>query len=180
MSPSSPFITLLNHTTANKTVSEESSRPLVCIHVSKIHGCKAPSFLCGRHKVTSLLWHVTRATGLSTHKYNLAATTCMEIKRRKLVKSIIQASPTPLHTFSNDLLDSDLVAPNSEGSANEISACMTGPRAATSSSRTRPGAHQLPARIEELPHDVKTTGGVFAASIAGARLVYCAPNYCTD
>lgn len=87
----------------------------------------------------------------------------------------------PLLTFSNDLVNSDLVPPDSEGSANEISACMTGPRAATSSSRTRPGAHQLPTRIKELPHVVATTG--VSASITDTRdrlLVSCAVNYCTD
>lgn len=82
-------------------------------------------------------------------------------------------------TFSNDLLNSDLVPPDSEGSANEISACMTGARAATSSSRTRPGAHQLPTRIEELPHGVEATGGGFVTSIADEQLVSCALNYCT-
>lgn len=60
-------------------------------------------------------------------------------------------------TFSNYLLNSDLVPPDSKGSANEISACMTGPTAATSSSRTRPGAHQLPTRIKELPHSVEVS-----------------------
>lgn len=70
-----------------------------------------------------------------------------------------------LLTFSNDLLNSDLVPPDSEGSADEISARMTGPRAATSSSRTGPGVHQLPARIEELPHVGELTRSIFAALI---------------
>lgn len=92
-------------------------------------------------------------------------------------------SVQPLLTFSNNLLNSDLVSPDSEGSSNEISACMTGPGAATSSSRTRPGADQLPTRIKELPHVVEMTGWVFADSDkrrTDELLVSCALNYCTD
>lgn len=68
------------------------------------------------------------------------------------------SSVCELLTFSNDLLHGDLVPPDSEGSPDEISARMTGPGAAASSSRTRPGADQLPTRIKELPHVVKMTG----------------------
>lgn len=75
-----------------------------------------------------------------------------------------QTNKQTLLTFSNDLIDSNLVPPDGEGSADDISACMTRPRAG-SSSRTRPRAHQLPTRVEELPHVGELTG-VFAASIA--------------
>lgn len=94
------------------------------------------------------------------------STTCMTIKR------IIWPVQTLL-TFCNNLLNSDLVSPDSKVSSNEISACMTGPGAATSSStssRTRPGADQLPTRIKELPHAVEMTGGVFAASVTDTQM----------
>lgn len=80
-----------------------------------------------------------------------------------------------LLTLSDDLLDGDLVPPDSEAPADEIRSCMTGPgaAAASSSSGTRPRAHQLPARIKELPHDVE-------ALISDEQPVPSAPTYCTN
>lgn len=62
--------------------------------------------------------------------------------------------------------------PDGEGSANEIPARVTGPgaAAASTSSRTGPGAHQLATGIEELPHGAEATGeGVFVTSIAHVK-----------
>lgn len=68
----SSWITLLNHKNSQKesvvlvrAQLSERSRPLVCIYVSKIQGCKAASLLWGWHRVTSLLCHVTHAFALS-------------------------------------------------------------------------------------------------------------------
>lgn len=68
-------------------------------------------------------------------------------------------------TFGNDLLHGDLVPSDGEALANEIPASMTGPGGAAATSRTGPGAHQLAAGIEELPHGAEATGGVFVTSI---------------
>ncbi len=137
------------------TAERQQQASCFALIVSKIQRCKAPSLLWGWRKVTPLLCHVTRISYLTTH---------VKIKKTEgwhylwLCKTTPPPPPTPsphLLTFSNDLLHSDLVPPDSEGSANEISACMAGPgAAASSSSRTGPGAHQLPARIKELPHVV--------------------------
>lgn len=64
-------------------------------------------------------------------------------------------------TFGNDLLHGDLVTPDGEALANKIPARMTGPGGAAATSRTGPGAHQLAAGIEELPHGAEATAGVF-------------------
>lgn len=68
-------------------------------------------------------------------------------------------------TFGNDLLHGDLVPSDGEALANEIPASMTGSGGAAATSRTGPGAHQLAAGIEELPHGAEATGGVFVTSI---------------
>lgn len=61
-------------------------------------------------------------------------------------------------TFSDDLLHGDLVPPDAEAPADEICACVAGSGAAAARSPgTRPRAHQLPTRIEELPHGVEAT-----------------------
>lgn len=151
----------------------ERSRPLVCIYVSKIRGCKAASVLWGWHRVTSLLCHVSHAFGLSNMHGNKKRKTEVKTKTNGIIWSV-----QPLLTFSDDLLNSDLVPPDSEGSANEISACMTGPRAATSSSRTRPGAHQLPTRIKELPHVVEASRGglLFYVCVCLQSQTSCLPS----
>lgn len=142
----------------------ESSRPLFCIYVSRIHWCKVPSSLWRWYMVTSLYSHVTNALGSGTHDC-LPPTTWMKNKRGKKNKTKTNGiiwGVQPLLTFSNYLLHSDLMPSNCEGSSNEISACMTGSRA-TTSSRTRPRADQLPTRIKELPHVVDVIVGVFVA-----------------
>lgn len=96
-----------------------------------------------------------------THKYTQASTKTHDQKNTKKIAS-------PALTFGDDLLHSDLVPPDGEGSANEIAARVTGPgaAAASTSSRTGPGAHQLATGIEELPHGAEATGeGVFVTSI---------------
>lgn len=90
------------------------------------------------------------ACGLSVQETESKAWKCAGIHKRHHVAF------ARLLTFSDDLLNGDLVPSDGEAPADEICACMTGPRAAAaSSSRTRPRAHQLPTRIKELPHDVE-------------------------
>lgn len=80
-----------------------------------------------------------------------------------------------LLTFSNDLLHGDLVSPDSEASPDEISSRVTGPGAAASS-RTGPGADQLPARIKELPHVVVFFFFFLASRSHTAKKMSCFPD----
>lgn len=87
------------------------------------------------------------------HKYTRASTTKTHDQKKRIA--------SPALTFGDDLLHGDLVPPDGEGSANEIPARVAGPgaAAASASSRTGPGAHQLATGIEELPHGAEATGG---------------------
>lgn len=141
---------------------------------------------CGDwYKVASPYCHVTHASGSCMQEHTPGS--CINTMRENKSRTGIIWSVQPRLTFSNNLLDSDLVSPHSEASSNEISACMTGPGAAAASSRTRPGADQLPTRIKELPHVVQMAGGVFAASVTETQEVTeCPPPplraviYCTN
>lgn len=85
------------------------------------------------------LCYATHALGMQDTHHTV---TCIEGDReraKKLTNGIIW-SLQPFLTFSNYLFNSDLVSPDSKCSSNEIAACVAGPRAAASSSRTRPGA----------------------------------------
>lgn len=90
------------------------------------------------------------ACGLSVQETESEAWKCAGINKWH------HPASASLLTFSDDLLNGDLVPTDGEAPADEICARMTGPgAAAAASSRTRPRAHQLPARIKELPHDVE-------------------------